>query len=133
MANHKIRVTYADGTVKISEMTPRVRVMIEEKFGAVDEDHMRRGVYFSAWAGLHKSGQEPADFDTWLDKVSEVEDIIPKLMPCMVCGAVGGCSFDKDPEDEKVVRPLFHMPPTVEEDEEPDPTRTAQSTDVLSA
>lgn len=78
MARMKVNVTYSDGRVVESTVSPRAEVEFERKF---DTSINRAGAnmhqqyyYFLAWAGLHFAGKEPADFDTFLGMIDDVEN-----------------------------------------------------------
>jgi hypothetical protein len=69
----KLNVTYADGRKVTIIASPRAQVMTERNFGGIDEARKVEASYYLAWASLNKAGQEPAEFDAWLDLVEEVE------------------------------------------------------------
>lgn len=80
MASIRLKVTYTDGTSREVNAGPRAQVELERKFevalGALDE----KGTpieysYFMAWAALHFAGQEAADFDDFLNRLEEVEQV----------------------------------------------------------
>src|SRR5262245_11391612 len=83
MARLRYKVTYADGTEKIALSTPRAEVMTEERFSGIagNQEAALRVEYYCAWASLNRSGQEPDDWETFLDKIVEIENITPKKVP----------------------------------------------------
>jgi len=79
MAILTFKVIYADGQEKTTRITPRAETMAEEKFhGLSHGEAALRTVYFLAWASLNRAGQEPDDFETFIDKIADVEDITDK-------------------------------------------------------
>lgn len=81
MAKVRIKVTYLDGREIAVKVTPRAQIMAEEKFAGLSDEVFLRGSYFLAWASLHKSGQEPDDFETWIDKIESAEDVTDEEPP----------------------------------------------------
>jgi len=72
----KLKVNYIDGREVIVLATPRAQVETERHFhgqGMNDVNRVEAG-YHLAWASLHYSGKEPADFETWLNLVTEVDE-----------------------------------------------------------
>jgi hypothetical protein len=67
-------VIYADGREEDVIATPRAQTMAEERYSGVTEATKLRATYFIAWASLWKAGRESADFETWLDKVADIEE-----------------------------------------------------------
>jgi hypothetical protein len=78
MAAVKLKVAYADGRKCEIIASPRAQVMTERYFGGVTAERAVEAAYYLAWASLNKAGQEPADFETWLDLVEEVEESAAK-------------------------------------------------------
>lgn len=79
MARMKVNVTYSDGRVVESSVSPKAEVEFERKFGtsinqAAREMHQQY-YYYLAWAGLHYAGKEPADFEAFLGLIDEVENV----------------------------------------------------------
>src|SRR5262245_50907164 len=100
MAVMKLRVTYLDGRQTTVVVSPRAQVMTEERYSGVgNEVTALRVMYYLAWASLNRSGQEPDDFETWLDKISDVEDAEDKPDP-----TIGG-SPQPAPSSPRVSRP----------------------------
>lgn len=77
MALLKYKVIYADREVEVIA-TPRAQVMAEERYGGINESNGLRSTYFIAWHSLFKAGKESDDFDTWLDKIVDVESVDEK-------------------------------------------------------
>jgi hypothetical protein len=71
----KLKVMYLDGREVVAVASPRAQVMTEEKFQGITDAYAVRSSYYLAWASLHKSGAEPADYETWLDSIAEVEPV----------------------------------------------------------
>jgi hypothetical protein len=80
----KLKVRYLDGRMEEVVASPRAQVMTEQFIGGfVDERRVQAG-YYLAWASLHKAGKEPADYETWLDRIAdvdEVEDEVEEVRP----------------------------------------------------
>ena len=93
MAAKKVKVTYLDGREEVVKVPPRAQVMTEEHCNGFTRERAILATYYLAWAALNVRGKETLDFETWLDKVDDVEDV---------------------------------------DDETPDPTPPAQSTDTSS-
>lgn len=79
MARMKVKVTYSDGRVVESSVSPKAEVDFERHFGTsinkAGADMHQQYYYYLAWAGLHHAGREPADFDTFLGLIEEVENV----------------------------------------------------------
>jgi hypothetical protein len=71
----KLKVTYLDGRAETVLVSPRAQVMTEEKFAGIADANAIRASFYMAWASLHKAGKEPADYETWLDKIAECEPV----------------------------------------------------------
>lgn len=72
----KLKITYADGREVAVLASPKAQVMTARHFkaeGGFEGNHIEAG-YRLAWASLHYAGKEPADFDAWLDLITDVED-----------------------------------------------------------
>ncbi|MFD6069443.1 hypothetical protein [Amycolatopsis lurida] len=78
MARVKLKVTYSDGRVVESIVSPKAEVDFERHFGTsvikAGRDMHQQYYYYLAWAGLHHAGREAADFDTFLGQIDEVVD-----------------------------------------------------------
>jgi hypothetical protein len=74
MAAVKLTVTYVDGRKCEILASPRAQVMTERYFGGITDARRVEAAYYLAWASLNKAGQEPADYETWLDLVEDVEE-----------------------------------------------------------
>lgn len=81
MAVIQLKVIYADGVEKTVRVTPRATVMTEEKYGAIgtNRDAAVRILYHLAWASLNRTGKESDDYETWIDKIVDVEDVTPEI------------------------------------------------------
>lgn len=75
MAAKKVKVTYLDGREEIVMVTPRANVMTEEYCGGIKQERGILATYYLGWASLNKAGKETLDFETWLDKIEDVEDV----------------------------------------------------------
>lgn len=76
MAAPKVKVTYADGREVVVRVSPRAQCMTEEKFGGYEAQYRRRATFFMGWAALSCARKDPGDYETWLDQVDDVEDIV---------------------------------------------------------
>lgn len=74
----KLKVTYVDGREVPILASPRAQVETSRHFksegGITDANDVEAG-YHLAWASLHYAGREPADFETWLDLVADVDRV----------------------------------------------------------
>lgn len=73
MAIIRLKVTYADLREEYVIASPRARVMAEDYIGD-SENRANAGTYYLAWASLNKSGREPLDYETWLDRIIDVDE-----------------------------------------------------------
>jgi len=80
MAATRMRVEYTDGTFKEVRITPRAQMMAESKFEGITERAALQATFYMTWASLNQSGQEPNDFETWVDHIVDCEDMDPKVM-----------------------------------------------------
>jgi hypothetical protein len=71
----KLKVTYLDGKVVEILAPGRAQVMTEQHFNGVSDANAVQSGYYLAWISLHRAGQEPAEFEPWLDQVLEVEKL----------------------------------------------------------
>ena len=72
----KLKVTYLDGREVAILASPKAQVMTARHFkseGGYEGNQIEAG-YRLAWASLHYAGREPAEFDVWLDLISEVDE-----------------------------------------------------------
>lgn len=79
MAATKLKVEYKDGTEALVIATARAQIETERHFraqGLAQINRIEAGFYL-AWASLHFTGQEPADFEAWVDRVNEAEVVDP--------------------------------------------------------
>jgi hypothetical protein len=81
MALLKMKVTYADEREVTVVVTPKAQVEVEDFFKGTEgaQSHRIKSHYRLAWASLHHSGREPADFDTFLGLIADVEEIDPTV------------------------------------------------------
>jgi hypothetical protein len=77
----KLKVTYIDEREMEVIASPRAQVMTEQYLGGFVDERKVQGGYYLAWASLHKAGKEPADFETWLDQIADVEEVVTDLPP----------------------------------------------------
>lgn len=77
----KLKVTYADGREVEILASPRAQVETERRFKGTEgaRSNEVESSYYLSWASLHFAGKEPADFDVWLDKVTDAEVIAPTV------------------------------------------------------
>lgn len=73
----KLKVTYLDGHEFEVLASPRAQVETERHFKGTDQaqSQMIESSFFLAWASLHFAGKEPAEFEAWLDKVADVDQV----------------------------------------------------------
>lgn len=75
----KVKITYSNGRVVESAVSPKAEVEFERKFGvsvrAAGADMHQEYYYYLAWAGLHFAGKEAADFDAFLGMIADVENV----------------------------------------------------------
>jgi hypothetical protein len=91
----KLKVTYSDNRKVSILATPRAQVEAERRFrttGGITEATRVEAGYFLAWASLHYTGQESAEFEAWLGTIAEVEEA------------------PKDEADEQAVEPTPAVP-----------------------
>lgn len=72
----RLKVTYQDGRSVDVTLPPRIQMEAEAALGGLSERNMLAALYRMAWLALFKSGQERADFDTWLDLIDDVQKIV---------------------------------------------------------
>lgn len=82
MAAKKVKVTYSDGREVVVKVTPRAQVNTERHIGG-DWSHMALlSAYHMAWGALKQEDPDLPDFETWLDRVEDVEEVeAPKPDP----------------------------------------------------
>lgn len=76
----KLKVTYADGRQMEILASPRAQVDSERHLrglGGFSESTQIEASYYLAWASLHRSGREAAEFEPWLDLVTDVTEVSP--------------------------------------------------------
>jgi hypothetical protein len=75
MARVKLKVAYVDGREIEILASPRAQVMTERQFGGFADTTKVDASYYLAWASLNTSGQESADYETWLNLITEVDEV----------------------------------------------------------
>ena len=87
MLNLTFHVDYVDGTRKTATTAPRDEVAFERTYNtgvtAMIETRPDGGIalnalrlehlYYLAWSALHRTGQEPRDFDSFLDVIADLD------------------------------------------------------------
>lgn len=77
----KLKVTYNDGREVEVIASPRAQVMTEQYLGGYVDERKVQGGYYLAWASLSKAGKEPAEYEAWLDQISDVEEVESQVTP----------------------------------------------------
>ena len=75
MAAKKVKVTYQDGRVETVKVLPRAQVMTEEYLKGFKVENVMTATFYLGWAALNTLKKETLDFETWLDKIEDVEDL----------------------------------------------------------
>jgi len=73
MAAKKVKVTYQDGREEIVKVLPRATVMTEQHFNGMNSENAAAIGYHLGWASLVTLKKETLDYETWLDRVEDVE------------------------------------------------------------
>lgn len=81
MASKKVKVTYQDGREEIVKVLPRAQVMTEEYLKGFKTDNVIAGTFYLGWAALHTAGKESLDYETWLNRIDDVEDVEEPVDP----------------------------------------------------
>ena len=72
-------VTYDDGRKVVATARPKDFVAFERQYtrsvSSFDKTAPMEWLCYLAWAGLHRTGQEPAGFDGFLDVVDDVTPV----------------------------------------------------------
>jgi hypothetical protein len=76
----RLKVTYADGRDEVVIASPRAQVETERHFTGLSETRQVETAFYLAWASLKWAGREGADFEAWLDKVTDVEEATPEVV-----------------------------------------------------
>lgn len=71
----RLKVTYTDGREFTVIASPRAQVMTERNFAGINDANNLQASYYLAWSSLFWGGKESADFETWLDTISDVERV----------------------------------------------------------
>jgi hypothetical protein len=78
-------VTYEDGRVVEAVAKPKDIVAFERQYGvsmgAIGEDARMEWLFYLAWSPLHRSKQEPAAFDAFLDVVAGIDPVADEVEP----------------------------------------------------
>jgi len=77
----RLKVTYLDGRDETVVASPRAQVMTEQFVGGLTDERRVQAGYYLAWASLNKAGKEAADYETWLDRISDVEEVENEVVP----------------------------------------------------
>lgn len=103
MAAKKVKVTYQGDPprIEIVKVLPRATVMTEEHFNGMNSERAAAIGYHLGWASLVVLKKETLDYETWIDRIEDVE-------------------VYEDPEDPEAT--TDEIPPT-----QPDPTADASS------
>lgn len=96
----KLKVTYSDGRKVDIIASPRAQVMTERNFGGITDERKVEASYYLAWASLNKAGQEPADFESWLDLVADIEEVEAKAPDPTLAVQPAGSSSGSAPQQE---------------------------------
>ena len=81
MAAKKVKVTYQDGREETVKVLPRAQVMAEEYLKGFKSENVMAGTFYLGWAALHVAGKEGLDYETWLNKIDDVEDVEEPVDP----------------------------------------------------
>jgi len=81
MAAKKVKVTYQDERVEIAKVLPRAQVMTEEYLKGFKSENALTATFHLGWAALQVAGKTTLDFETWLNKVEDVEDVEEPVDP----------------------------------------------------
>ena len=76
MAAKKVKVTYQDGREEIVKVLPRAQYLKGFK-----SENVMAGTFYLGWAALHVAGKEGLDYETWLNKIDDVEDVEEPVDP----------------------------------------------------
>lgn len=81
MALLKMKVAYADGRESVVIITPRAQVETERHFKGTEQAGAQRiqSHYFLAWASLFYTGKETGDYESFIDAVADVEEVVPTV------------------------------------------------------
>lgn len=75
MAARTVKVVYQDSREETVKVYPRAQVMAEEHFGGLTEKNAISFTFYLGWAALNILGKETLDYETWLNKIEDVEDV----------------------------------------------------------
>lgn len=71
----KLKVTYSDGREVVVIASPKAQVMTERNLAGITDANNLQASYYLAWASLFYGGKESADFESWLDSISDIERV----------------------------------------------------------
>lgn len=72
----KLKITYTDGTEVEVLAGPRAQVEMERHFKiSVQEANRIEHVYWLAWKALFLAGKEPGEFEGFLDRIADVDQL----------------------------------------------------------
>lgn len=81
----RISIEYEDGRTVEVRPTPYNIVAFEREFkmslGQLEKEQRAEHVMWLAWHRLHQIGQEPADFETFLQKLGELDGVTSDANP----------------------------------------------------
>jgi putative IMPACT (imprinted ancient) family translation regulator len=77
MAALKLQVDYLDGQKLEVTSTMLAHVKAERYYGGINASNKIEAFAHVAWATLHQLGKITDDFETWLSKVEDVDEIAP--------------------------------------------------------
>ena len=75
MAAKKVKVIYLDGREEVVKVPARAQLMTEEHCNGFTRERAILATFYLAWATLNVRGMELLDFETWIDKIDDVEDV----------------------------------------------------------
>lgn len=76
----RLKVTYADGRGEVVIASPRAQVETERHFTGLSETRQVETAFYLAWASLKWARRESAEFEEWLDQVTDVEEAEPEVV-----------------------------------------------------
>jgi hypothetical protein len=75
----RFKVTYKDGKELEVRVSPKAQVMFERHFkqtmSSFGKDPGAEHLCYLTWAGLHCAGMEGEDYETFLDKLADVDPV----------------------------------------------------------
>jgi hypothetical protein len=70
------RVRLAGGEQAEGRATPLDMVQAERKYGGISEVHHMESTFFMAWSALRRDGAEVGDFDAFLSRLEDYEEVV---------------------------------------------------------